>query len=340
MKFVFGLRIRDVDCDFRLIRRATLDEVELVHTTGVICVELVRKLQDVDARFTEVGVHHYRRVHGTSEFFRVGAVVRTLRRTGRLVGAARGRASTPVPARPHLVNVEKAKSSSSPLMVEGTRPGPPPDDRHDRWAWSADGAFALLVVGTIVCYLVKANSLGFLADDWRLAQRGGSIGDYFQPYNDTLNVVPIALYHSLYTVFGFQTAFPLRLLSVVSGAAVAVALFLAVRARVGSVVALVVGATFLWYPNFVVNPSAFDHYLALTAIILCVWLLTKDGVVADVSLAVAFAFALCTAGLAVAAGAGLLTYVLLARGAAVAVARRPRAVGRLDDVVAALADDP
>ena len=78
VKFFFGLKIRDTDCDFRLIRRATLDRVTLVHTTGVICVELVRKLQDVDAHFTEVGVHHYRRVHGKSEFFRAGAILRTL----------------------------------------------------------------------------------------------------------------------------------------------------------------------------------------------------------------------------------------------------------------------
>jgi glycosyltransferase involved in cell wall biosynthesis len=79
VKLMFGLRIRDTDCDFRLIRRNALDRVTLVHTTGVICVELVRKLQDAGARFTEVGVHHYRRVHGTSEFFRVGAIARTLR---------------------------------------------------------------------------------------------------------------------------------------------------------------------------------------------------------------------------------------------------------------------
>jgi glycosyltransferase involved in cell wall biosynthesis len=79
VKLMFGLRIRDTDCDFRLIRRSALDRVTLVHTTGVICVELVRKLQDAGARFTEVGVHHYRRVHGTSEFFRVGAIARTLR---------------------------------------------------------------------------------------------------------------------------------------------------------------------------------------------------------------------------------------------------------------------
>jgi glycosyltransferase involved in cell wall biosynthesis len=79
VKSMFGLKIRDTDCDFRLIRHAALDRVTLVHTTGVICVELVRKLQDTGAHFTEVGVHHYRRVHGTSEFFRVGAIARTLR---------------------------------------------------------------------------------------------------------------------------------------------------------------------------------------------------------------------------------------------------------------------
>ena len=78
VSFAFGLKIRDTDCDFRLIRRSALDRVHLEHTTGVICVELVRKLQDTGARFTEVGVHHYRREYGKSEFFRIGAVVHTL----------------------------------------------------------------------------------------------------------------------------------------------------------------------------------------------------------------------------------------------------------------------
>jgi glycosyltransferase involved in cell wall biosynthesis len=74
----FGLEIRDTDCDFRLIRLAALQRVELVHTTGVICVELVRKLQDSGARFVEVPVHHYRRVHGQSQFFRPAQVVSSL----------------------------------------------------------------------------------------------------------------------------------------------------------------------------------------------------------------------------------------------------------------------
>ncbi|MET0421768.1 MAG: glycosyltransferase family 2 protein [Acidimicrobiia bacterium] len=86
-KFVslaFGLKIRDTDCDFRLIRRSALDRIHLEHTTGVICVELVRKLQDSGARFTEVGVHHYRRAYGKSEFFKLDAVARTLFDLGKL----------------------------------------------------------------------------------------------------------------------------------------------------------------------------------------------------------------------------------------------------------------
>jgi glycosyltransferase involved in cell wall biosynthesis len=75
----FGLKIRDTDCDFRLIRGDALARIELVHSTGVICVELVRKLQDSGARFTEVGIHHYPRLYGKSEFFRLPAVLSTLR---------------------------------------------------------------------------------------------------------------------------------------------------------------------------------------------------------------------------------------------------------------------
>ncbi|HZP29668.1 MAG TPA: glycosyltransferase family 2 protein [Acidimicrobiia bacterium] len=78
VSIAFGLRIRDTDCDFRLIRKEALDRIELVHTTGVICVELVRKLQDSGARFVEVPVHHYPRRYGKSEFFRLSSVVRTL----------------------------------------------------------------------------------------------------------------------------------------------------------------------------------------------------------------------------------------------------------------------
>jgi glycosyltransferase involved in cell wall biosynthesis len=66
---LFSLKIRDVDCDFRLLRRSTLQKIDLEHNSGIVCLELVRKLQDVGARFVEVPVHHYRRSYGRSQFF-------------------------------------------------------------------------------------------------------------------------------------------------------------------------------------------------------------------------------------------------------------------------------
>jgi glycosyltransferase involved in cell wall biosynthesis len=82
--FAFGLHVRDTDCDFRLMRRSMLDRVRLEKTTGVICVELVRTLQDAGARFVEVGVHHYPRMHGRSQFFKLSSVARSLRDLAKL----------------------------------------------------------------------------------------------------------------------------------------------------------------------------------------------------------------------------------------------------------------
>ena len=44
-RFLFRVKIRDIDCDFRLIRRSLLRDSDLVSTSGTICVELVRKIE-------------------------------------------------------------------------------------------------------------------------------------------------------------------------------------------------------------------------------------------------------------------------------------------------------
>lgn len=76
--FLFSLPIRDVDCDFRLIRREFLCKITLSTTSGGICVELVYKLKKAGARFEEVGVNHYERAFGKSQFFTVRRVAKTL----------------------------------------------------------------------------------------------------------------------------------------------------------------------------------------------------------------------------------------------------------------------
>lgn len=73
----FGLKLRDVDCDFRLMRRTIFDKVRLECNSGVICVELMKRVQDAGFTIREVPVHHYHRTYGQSQFFnfrRVGKV--------------------------------------------------------------------------------------------------------------------------------------------------------------------------------------------------------------------------------------------------------------------------
>jgi glycosyltransferase involved in cell wall biosynthesis len=76
---LFGLRLRDVDCDFRLMRRAIFDRINLEKTSGIICVEMMKKIQDAGFRIAEVPVHHYHRAFGQSQFFNF----RRLFKTGR-----------------------------------------------------------------------------------------------------------------------------------------------------------------------------------------------------------------------------------------------------------------
>jgi glycosyltransferase involved in cell wall biosynthesis len=77
VKLLFNLHVRDTDCDFRMFRRDLLDRVELGSTSGVICVEMMRKFERVGARFVEVPVSHFTRPHGRSQFFRIPAITRS-----------------------------------------------------------------------------------------------------------------------------------------------------------------------------------------------------------------------------------------------------------------------
>ena len=77
VKLLFGLKVRDVDCDFRLMRRAIFDRVTLTKNSGVICLEMMKKIQDAGFRIAEVPVRHYHRAYGRSQFFNLRRVGRT-----------------------------------------------------------------------------------------------------------------------------------------------------------------------------------------------------------------------------------------------------------------------
>jgi glycosyltransferase involved in cell wall biosynthesis len=77
VKLLFGLSVRDVDCDFRLMRREIFERVHLEKNSGVICLEMMKKIEDAGFRIAEVPVHHYHRAHGRSQFFNFGRLAKT-----------------------------------------------------------------------------------------------------------------------------------------------------------------------------------------------------------------------------------------------------------------------
>jgi glycosyltransferase involved in cell wall biosynthesis len=79
VKLFFGLHLKDVDCDYRLMRRSIFSAIELESNTGSICVEMIKKIQDAGFRFAEVPVSHYHRQYGHSQFFNWRRLLRTIR---------------------------------------------------------------------------------------------------------------------------------------------------------------------------------------------------------------------------------------------------------------------
>jgi glycosyltransferase involved in cell wall biosynthesis len=79
VKATFGLRLRDVDCDFRLMRRKVFERVHLTSDSGVICVELMKKVQDAGFRLAETPVHHFHRAYGKSQFFNFARLLHVAR---------------------------------------------------------------------------------------------------------------------------------------------------------------------------------------------------------------------------------------------------------------------
>jgi hypothetical protein len=77
VKILFGLTVRDVDCDFRMMRRSIFDKVRLEKNSGVICLEMMKKITDAHFRIAEVPVHHYHRAYGRSQFFNFRRLART-----------------------------------------------------------------------------------------------------------------------------------------------------------------------------------------------------------------------------------------------------------------------
>jgi glycosyltransferase involved in cell wall biosynthesis len=121
VKTMFRLRMRDVDCDFRLLRRSMFEQIDLREDSGVICVELMTKVHQAGFRIAEVPVHHFHRAYGQSQFFNVRRVARVvkdlLRLWWQLICRDEFRRGLAASRRPLAWNDRPAATSDPPAAV-------------------------------------------------------------------------------------------------------------------------------------------------------------------------------------------------------------------------------
>ena len=80
VRLILGIKVRDLDCAFKVISREALDRVLPLEASGAaISAELLLKLKRAGYRFVQVGVHHYPRLAGASTGARPSVIAKALR---------------------------------------------------------------------------------------------------------------------------------------------------------------------------------------------------------------------------------------------------------------------
>lgn len=79
VRILFRVRVRDVDCSFKLMKREKLDRLLLMCDDFFIDTEIIARARKWNWRIAEVGVRHYPRAAGRTTV-RPGDIPRTLKR--------------------------------------------------------------------------------------------------------------------------------------------------------------------------------------------------------------------------------------------------------------------
>jgi len=79
IRLAFSLRIRDVDCAFKLYRRALFDDIRMESTGALIDTEILARAQRKGYRITQRGVRHYPRTAGQQTGANLRVILRAFR---------------------------------------------------------------------------------------------------------------------------------------------------------------------------------------------------------------------------------------------------------------------
>jgi len=77
--FLFGIKIRDIDCAFKLYKREIFDNIKLVSTGALIDAEILARAVRQGYRVEQRGVHHYPRTSGAQTGANLRVILRAFK---------------------------------------------------------------------------------------------------------------------------------------------------------------------------------------------------------------------------------------------------------------------
>ena len=79
VNILFGMRIRDIDCAFKLYRREIFDNIEMVSNGALIDAEILARATKKGYKVVQKGVHHFPRTAGEQTGAKIGVILKAFK---------------------------------------------------------------------------------------------------------------------------------------------------------------------------------------------------------------------------------------------------------------------
>ncbi len=89
IRLIHGLKVKDIDCAFKLIKKSVLESFPLQSNGALISAELLIRAKHAGFKWKEIGVHHYPRQFGQQTGAKLKVILRMFREVWKLRGDLR-----------------------------------------------------------------------------------------------------------------------------------------------------------------------------------------------------------------------------------------------------------
>jgi glycosyltransferase involved in cell wall biosynthesis len=79
VNLLFGTKIKDMDCAFKLYRRRIFDDIKMESTGALINTEIFARAKNKGYKIFQIGVHHYPRIAGVQTGAKVSVIFRAFK---------------------------------------------------------------------------------------------------------------------------------------------------------------------------------------------------------------------------------------------------------------------